>query len=231
MEEIGRMKIAVVYVCPGDVRYDNYICRFLQSYSGYPTEVEHECIVMLNGINTSTDLLCMFSCLKNVRLIEHDNSGWDIGAFQHAAKEVPCDMMVFFGTTSWIKGPRWLDRMADVFVRRGDNLYGCMGNRGAPIVGVYPHIRTTGFWVNPQLMNEYPLRVSRPDQRYPFEHGQNCFTHWVTQVKNRDAFVVTWTGEYLWKDWDNIPNGFHRGNQSALLIGDRVSDPPYHPIP
>lgn len=191
--------------------------------------MDHDSIVVLNGGKRNSELACMFSPLKNLSFYEHDDSGWDIGAFQKVASEVSCDMMVFFGTSAWIKGPGWLDRMANAFQKHGDHLYGVMGNQGMGTV-VHPHIRTTGFWMSPSLLNSYHTRVTRVDQRYPFEHGQRCLTRHVWDL-GRKAFVVTWGGEYEYPNWDSIPNGFHRGNQSALIIGDRISDPPFHPVP
>jgi hypothetical protein len=79
-------------------------------------------------------------------------------------------------------------------------------------------------------MNGYPHRITQPDKRYEFEHGKTCFANWI-KAMGLKAWIVTWDNEYLWADWDDIPNGFHRGNQSALLCGDRLSEPPYHPVP
>lgn len=224
------MKIVLVYIYPSTLngQSDDYVCRFLNSYAENKTSVDHESIVVLNGGKPNSYLTCMFSCLQNMRFFEHDDSGWDIGAYQHVAAEVPADLMVFIGTTTWIKGPGWLERIAGSFKKHGDNLYGVMGNQG--MGPVHPHIRTTGFWMSPSLLNSYHTRVVRHDQRYPFEHGQKCLTRHVWDLKKK-VFVVTWYGEYEYPNWDSIPNGFHRGNQSALLMGDRISDPPFYPIP
>lgn len=225
------MKIAIVYIYPSVLNgsTDDYVGRFLTSYVKNKTSVPHESIVVLNGGKPNSYLACMFSYLQNMSFFEHDDSGWDIGAYQHVAAEVPADLMVFIGTTAWIKGPGWLERIANSFQKHGDHIFGSMGNQGNGN-GVHPHIRTTGFWMRPGFLNEYPIRVTTPAQRYPFEHGQECLTRFVWN-RQRKAFVVTWSGEYEYPNWDSIPNGFHRGNQSALIFGDRVSDPPYYPIP
>jgi len=226
------VKVAIVYIYPSALNgaTDDYVGRFLSSYVRNPTKVYHDSIVVLNGGKQSSELLCMFSCLKNCRFFEHDDSGWDIGAFQAvAAANAQYDVMVFLGTSAWIKGPSWLDRIVETFSHHGDHLYGVMGNQGNGN-GVHPHIRTTGFWMRPGLLNEYPVRVNTPGQRYPFEHGQQCLTQFVWS-RRKKAYVITWNGAYEYPNWDSIPNGFHRGNQSALIIGDRVSDPPYYAIP
>lgn len=225
------MKVAIVYVYPAHCcdRYDDYTYRFLQSYSNFKPKADHESIVMVCGGEANTETKCMFGCLKGLHVIKYNNEGWDIGAFQWAARNFQADLMVFFGTTAWIKGNGWLDRMIQSFEKHGDHLFGTMGNRGNSIVGVHPHIRTTGFWLTPKLMNSCPFRVTHPAHRYPFEHGPNCLTKHAWNM-GRKALVVTWNGEYEWAQWDMIPNGYHQGNQSALIVGDRNSDPPFHPI-
>jgi hypothetical protein len=222
------MKIAITYVFPamlGD-KYLEYAVRFLQSYHAFPPGIEHDSVVVINGSTSTSETLCLFSALPNLTLLEHDNSGYDIGAFQHAARVTPCDLMVFFGSSSWFNGKCWLQRMAQAFSRYGNALYGTMGNRGNPMFGVAPHLRTTAFWLPPRLMNEYPMRVTQPGQRFPFEHGPNCLTTWVTAQGLR-SWEVTWTREYLWQNWGDDPNGYQKGNQSGLIAGDRLCLPPY----
>lgn len=227
------MNVVVVYVYPGnDARnYESYVMRFLESYHSYPAGHPHQSVVVIPKHLHRTETLCLFSVMENLILLEHDNSGWDIGAFQLAAQTFPqADLMLFFGTTTWIKGFGWLRRVVESFEKHGDALYGAMGNRGNTRIGVYPHIRTTGFWVRPEHMNQYPVRILRPEQRYPFEHGKDSFTQFMFQSGKR-AFVVSWTSEYEMENWDSIPNGYHRGDQTNMLFGDRHSDPPFHPVP
>ena len=222
------MRIEIVYVFPANAGelFAAYAWRFLQSYLAFPPGMEHGTTIVCNGASPSNDLYAIFKMMPNVRFFEHDNSGYDIGAFQHVAREVPCDMMVFFGSSAYLQGGGWLVRMAVSYQRHGRALYGVMGNRG--VGSTHPHIRTTGFWMPPSLLNEYPIKITRPEQRYQFEHGENCLTTWVT-AKGLQCWVVGWSGEYLWADWDNIPNGFHRGNQSDLLSGDRLTEAPFYP--
>lgn len=220
------MKVTIVYIFAAtSPRYDDYASRFLYSYIKNPTDTDHDSIVVVNGAKPTTEIQCRFGALKNLSLFYHDNSGWDIGAFQNVARNVQSDLMVFFGSTSYIKGYGWLDRMVQAYNRHGNHLYGSMGNQGGG--PVHAHIRTVGFWMNPKLFNEYPVKVNRLDQRYPFEHGPNNLTKWIWKQKRR-AFVATWVKEYEYPNWDKIPNGFHRGNQSALLTGDRLADPPFY---
>jgi hypothetical protein len=236
MVERGRpsiqMKIALVYIYApvGGPQWDGYAMRFLESYHANPPGIEHECVVVLNGCRQSSEITCFFSSLRNCCFLEHDDSGYDIGGYQLAARTIPCDLMVFFGGSTFFLRPGWLIRMANSVNLHGNALYGAMGNRGNSQVGVWPHIRTTAFWCDPRLMNEYPIKVTTPGQRFPFEHGRDCFTAWV---KNRGlrSWVITWTRDLLWKEWDDDCNGYQRGNQSSLLAADRMCEAPYYPQP
>jgi hypothetical protein len=225
------MNIVVTFVFPHAPQYLEDVCRFIATYAMCPAGIDHRLIVVSNGGPPTLEMRALTDAMNHtVEWYEHDNSGFDIGAEQAVAHVVPCDMMVFFGATAYIRGPGWLKRMAEAFERWGPaNLYGCMGNDGDSRFGVFPHIRTTGYFLAPTLMNMYPLRVTRPEQRYPAEHGPGCLTQWFKDQGHR-AMIVTWDQEYEWP-WDRIPNGFHQGNQSALLTGDKNSAPPYYPYP
>lgn len=224
---IRDLKVAVVYVhVPNDGKHLDMAQRFAHYFRQNPPLYPHELVVVCNGCAPTDQTRAIFDGLSP-RFIEHDDSGWDIGAYQKAASQVPADLMVFLGGTAYPNRTGWLARMVEAFKKHGVALYGCTANRGDVRVNVYPHIRTTGFWMPPSLMNEYPIRVNRQDQRYEFEHGRTGLTQWVT-VMGLKSWVVSWDGEYLWEQWDQVPNGFHRGDQSGLLIRDRVTDPPFY---
>lgn len=221
------MKLAIVYIYPlaGLGHHLGQAIRFIDSYHQHPPGMDHETVIVCNGGPANDETRILFGSLPNVTLLEHDDSGKDIGGYQMAARSFPCDLMVFLGGSTYIKQNDWLARVSDSFIRNGDTLYGVMGNRGSG--SIHPHIRTTGFWMSPSLFNQYPVQISRDEQRYPFEHGQNCLTSWIYR-QNKNVWVVAWDGEYLQPDWDAIPNGFHSGDQSNLLVGDRLTEPPYY---
>jgi len=124
-----QMKIAMVYVYAGTMgqKYDDYAQRFVQCYHDFPPGIEHDSIVMLNGVRETSEIACMFSPLPNLSLIMHDNSGFDIGAFQHAAKVVPCDMILFFGASTFMRRAGWLLRMVEAYQKHGPGQYGRWG--------------------------------------------------------------------------------------------------------
>lgn len=226
------MRAIVVYVFPNTGAFDNLARRFVADYQRFPPgEVEHAVVVVVNGGSIDKKCEDIFRPIGNCIFLPHDNSGFDIGGYQHAARTLGhmCDLMVFFGASTYLKGPNWLMRMAVSFLKHGPALYGVMGNQGDARVNVKPHIRTTGWWIPPSLLNKYPVVVSKPEQRHPFEHGPDCLTSWV-YAQGLKVFVVTWKEEVEWPNWDAIPNGFHRGDQSALLAGDHISEPPYFAI-
>jgi hypothetical protein len=225
--------IVCVYVFPTvpGPHFENAV-RFISSYIMNPAGADHRLVVVSNGGPPTVDMQALIAMLPiQAEIFIHDNSGWDIGAFQAAAHAYPCDMMVFFGTTAYLRGPGWLRRMVEAFEHRGKaGLYGSTANQGNPGVGVFPHIRTTGFWLSPAIMNMYPLRVTDPSQRYPAEHGPHCLTEWC-RAQGYRAWMVAWNGEYEWPYWDSVQNGYHQGNQSNLIVGDRMTAPPFYAWP
>lgn len=221
------MTIDITYVYPGEA-YLPQALRFIESYHLNPPHVEHNTVIALNC--PRDDNCALFESMRNVRFHQHDNSGYDIGAFQSASRASNADMIVFLGASAYCRRPGWLLRMANAFNKRGNHLYGSMGNQGNVNVGVWAHIRTTGFWMAPTLMNKYPNKATSPEHRYPFEHGPENFTQWVWS-QGLKAFVCDWENEYEYPNWDSIENGYHKGNQAALLTGDRNTEPPFHSVP
>lgn len=225
------MKIIVVYVFPVAPHYFDNAVRFVMTYNQHPPGIEHRLIIASNGGPPTDEMKAVIGLLNHPgpEVFIHDNTGYDIGAEQAAARTFPCDMMVFFGASGYLRGPNWLKRMADAFERHGPTaLYGTTANNGDMGVGVYPHIRTTGYFLAPLMFNMYPLKVTRPEHRYPAEHGPNCLTEWFRKSGHK-ALMVTWHHEYEWPFWASIYNGFQHGDQSELLCGDRMTDPPFYP--
>ncbi len=182
----------------------------------------HDTIVALNQSRETSEIACMFSSLPNVTFLERPSGeGMDIGSYQEAAAKFPCDLMVFFGGSTYLKGKGWLKRMAEVYQKHGMGVYGVMANRGDDRFKIRPHLRTTGFWCPPDLMNRYPHRITN-EKRYAFEHGSLCFFDWV-KANRLPVLAVSWTNEYEWKDWD-YPNGFFKGDQSGMMCGDRLTE-------
>lgn len=219
-------RTAVVYVYPvmgGE--HETYARRFAQSYRRFLPATKHRLFVVSNGGQPTTTMKATFAGL-DVSWLVHDDSGWDIGAYRYAARVVPdCDLMVFFGGSSHVRGARWLERMIESFEQHGEAVYGAMGSLGVNI-----HIRTTAFWLSPRLLNRYPYpTTSDRGSRYNFEHSKQSLTMWALSLGLK-AWMVTWDGTFQHWQWDGIPNGFHQGNQSALLAWDKHADPTHYKL-
>ena len=229
------MKITLVYVFPlnGKNNFAPYAHEFVLSYQRHPPGHEHDTLVVCNGEPATDTSKALFNPLPNVSFIDHDNSGWDIGAFQLAARNSTSDMMLFCGSYTYFRKAGWLLRMREVFEQFGNALYGSTGNQGDQRFGVYPHVRTTGFWCDPKLLASYPMKVTQAGaggERYKMEHGQDCFTGWVVRL-GKQALIVGWDCVHEVTSCNSIPNGYHQGNQENLLVGDRLTAPPYYHAP
>jgi len=202
--------------------------RFVDSYRQYPPGADHAMAVISNGGVPSATAKSQFDSIKpGTRFLIRDNRGKDIGGYQFAAQQLPCDLMVFLGGASYIRGAGWLTRMLEAYNMYGDGLFGCTGNQGELYAKVWPHIRTTGFWCNPKIINEHPFRVGSDNQRYAYEHGPLCLTSWVLSQR-KPCIVVGWKDMRPVEVCNSMPEGFHQGSQSNILIGDRLTAPPYH---
>lgn len=202
--------------------------RFAETYMKYPAGYSHALVISCNDPNWESykhvfnGIPCIFT--------DSDNFGWDIGAFQLAAHTIDCDLMMFFGSSAYLTGEGWMNRVVKSTEKYGFGIYGSMASGGDPPIGVYPHIRTTGFWMNPSLLKSYPYLVEGNKlSRYAFEHGPHNITNW--SIENGGvAMSVTWIGEYEIDKWAVAKNAFRNGDQSAVIVRDKLCDPPFWPI-
>lgn len=193
------MKIAITYVFPQvDLpRYAPLARRFADTYMSNPPGVaDHKLYVIANGANPNQQLKALVSPLP-VSWMMHTNFGKDIGAFQMAAATIDCDLLVCFGAHIFFWKPGWLDRMVKAYQDFGPSLYGAWGFH-QPM----NHIRTTAFWLPPELLNSYPTQVSN-GYRYEFEHGQTSIVA-HSQKMGFQPYMVTQRGVYGVKDWHHV---------------------------
>lgn len=220
--------LVLVYIYPVfGGKYDDYAKRFAVSFRSTKPAIPYKLVVVSNGSPPRPDMQQTFAEFSPV-WFTHNNQGWDIGAFQRVSESIPAHTMVFFSNSAYFLKPGWLERMIEVSDKHGPALFGSMGNMGDKGARVWPHIRTTGFWTSPTIFNQYPLKVTSPHQRYEFEHGRNCLSEWATNV-GLTKWVATFDQVYPYPHWDACPNCYHRGNQSGLLSGDRLTEPPFYP--
>lgn len=223
-----KKEIVVVYIYPTNAgsKWDDYAARFARLYKKFMPTIDHRLIVVANGGPPSRKALETMAPLKP-DWIHYNNEGWDIGAYQHVARTVPADLMVCLGASTYFRKAGWLERMVEAARKKGLGFYGAMGNKGDYRKKIWPHLRTTGFWFDPVLLNAYPVSVKKKSQRYEFEHGQTCLFEWA-KTFGIPVWVVTYDGEYEIPHIHRIKNGYQTGDQSNLLTGDRLTEPPYY---
>jgi hypothetical protein len=223
------MKICTVYNYPTSnfgPEHARLAERFVTTYRENPPLMDHMMVVVSNGRPANGQAHSQFSFIEGTKFLSRENIGMDIGSYQFAAQTVICDLMVFFGGSTYFRGPGWLRRMAEVYQQLGDGLYGCTGNQGDGRVRVWPHVRTTAFWCNPKLLNAHPFRVTDNSQRYPYEHGSEGLTTWALST-GRKAWVVTFNDVKPLDQCDSLVGGYHSGNQEQLMVGDTLCGIPY----
>ncbi len=222
------IRVDAVYVhLVGNHESESMAHNFVASVLNYPSGIDLNWVILCNTRDAvlSDSMNALFSQLGRVSYFKHDNSGWDIGAFQAYCRKSSADMIVFFGSSSYARKPDWATTMVSAFRTHGPNaIFGATGNLGSG--DVFPHVRTTAFWCTPELFNRYPKTVTSPDQRYPFEHGPEGLTMWAWS-QGYQVYVVETENVYAFPDWDNGPEGYHRGTQKNLLFGDRITTAPY----
>jgi hypothetical protein len=228
------LNLEVVYVhVVGDAGSESSARRFVESALKYQPGAAVTWVIACNspyGNQLSQTMQDVFSKLGKVVYFKHDNSGYDIGAFQAYSRQSQADILLFFGKTAYFRRHEWAFPVLNAFRTCGENaIYGTHGNMGDQRVNVSPHVRTTGFWLSPKVLNRYPITVKTPDMRYPFEHGPNGLTMWAWS-QGMQVLVVDGDGIWQFPTWDDSTEGFHRGTQRALLFGDRLSEPPYYQV-
>lgn len=227
-------KIIVVYIyaLAGAEGWRDRASRFVDTYLKNPAGIDHELVVVCNGAPANADTHALFAAIPGVRFMNHDDSGWDIGAYQMASRTLACDLMMFCGGWTYFKKPGWLLRAWKVYTEYGYALYGSTGHQGHLQGNIHPHVRTTGFWCHPSLLKEYPFLVTQHGaggQRYAMEHGSNCLSNWALW-QDIPRYIVGWDCVIPLEYCDTIPNGYHHGDQSNVLMGDKMTAPPYYPI-
>lgn len=222
--------IAVVYVhVPNDIPHAQWAWDFVHSYLANPPGYDHKMIVVCNGAQPTEEMRRLFLKLPNVSFFYHDDSGWEIGAYIKLSQSLDTDLMLCLGGSTQLLRANWLARMMDAYEKHGFGLYGATTNNGDLPCRVHPHVRTTGFWLPPKLLKHYPHTVTSDRRsRFAFEHGPNNLTLWTWSLGFK-AWQVTWDTETEWPGWDKVPNGFHRGDQSQILVSDRMCRAPFYP--
>lgn len=195
------MRTVLVYCYPniGNKHYDECAKRFSSHYvKNPPGESNHELVVVVNGGGKLTQRQEKLFDPLVPTFIFHDNSGRDVGAHRVAARDIPCDLIVFLGSPCWPGKPGWLDRIIKVYNETGPSLCGnwCFH---APA----PHVRTTFYWGPPQIFNSSTLPIDN-GLRYEWEHGNRSITRHAMKL-GFPVIQVTWSWVLGIESWTHAP--------------------------
>lgn len=206
------MRVAICYIFPTALaaKYVPLARRFVESYMDHPPgSTDHDIYVSVNGgIEMGEWNKKIFEPLP-CQFFQHNNYGKDIGAFRVAADQIPCDLLVCMGSHIHFHRDGWLDRMVMAYEENGPTVYGPWGFQSPR-----PHLRTTAFWLPPELLLAHPLKVS-DRERYQFEHGSDSITLWC-QKQGLEPIMVTWDGCYQMPEWHPVDR------KSSLFIDQHM---------
>ena len=206
------MKVAIAYCYP-QVNLRSYFplaSRFMDTYRKFPAGEAHELHVICNGGEPGSAYRAPFKGTSSAFHVR-DNTGWDIGSYQWAAENIPCDLLVCLGAPVHFHRSGWLVRMVESYLNNAPCLCGCWAY-------LHPnwHVRTTAFWTDPNIIRSYPYVIgSARSSRYDFEHGKNSITRHVLKA-DMDCIMVSWKGEFGLKQWSN-----HAPGTSDSLVHDQ----------
>ena len=216
------MKICICLICvtQGPISAD-YASRFVATFREYPPGVDQfDLLVICNGGPLSLELSLIFAPLTPQFFPRPNDPGWDVSAYQDAARG-PCadyDMMVCCGESIYFHRAGWLKRLADAWTKHGPGMYGSLSSNL-----VRSHLNTTGFCCHPLLLKQYPTKVDSRADRYEFEHGQNALWRRIA-ARGMPVRLVTWDGEYEPRRWRMPQNILWRGNQTNCLVWCQHTD-------
>lgn len=207
------MKVAVIYVFPQveAKKYEMMAHRFATQYMSHPPgESDHDLIVCVNGGGQITPRQEKLFDPLVPTFIYHNNVGKDLGAYMMAARNVPCDLLVCIGAPARPRMAGWLDLMVRAVENNGPGVYGCWAFHEPAV-----HIRTTVFWISPELLTAYPHVIDNSN-RYQFEHGPDSIALWCMK-RGFPALQVTRRGVFSVEKWHYI-------NHEDSLFADQHMD-------
>lgn len=214
--------VTLIYVYPsGEFRtdeHDSYAKRFVQTYIKFPPNYAHETIVVCNGGPPNDFIHDLFRDIP-CSFFEHDDSGWDIGAYLAVARVIHTEAVFCCGGLTSFKRYGWLKRMVDAWAVHGRGMFGSLGSFQYGV----KHFATTGFLCPTTLLRQYPKQVITYEERAEFEHGANCITTFALQLGMK-ALLVTWDGVYSLDEMRRPANVLNKGNQSNCLTYYKQTD-------
>ena len=208
-----RVCIAYIAVALGPITPD-YASRFVATFKEYPPGHDADVMVICQGGPLSTELAMIFAPLNPIYYPRPNDPGWDISAFQDAARG-PCadyDAVLWLGESNYFHREGWLKKLVDAWKMYGPGMYGPYASNA-----IRGHLNTTAFFCAPSLVRQYPFRAADRPSRMEFEHGENAL--WRRANKNGlPVMMVTWDGAWQPRVWRMPKNIIWRGDQSNCLM-------------
>jgi hypothetical protein len=205
-----KIQIAYIAVTHGP-KTAEFASRFVGSWLEHGPGADCELLVCSNGGPLKPEIALLFMPLDARFLPRENDAGWDVSAFQQAARQTGADMLVCMGESCYFWKSGWLQRMVEAWQHYGPGMYGFFATHA-----VRAHLNTSAFCIDPKLLARFPT-VASNGGRYEFEHGRRSFWLWVMQQR-RPAVFVTWKGFYPPGEWRRSGNGLNSGDQSDLLV-------------
>ena len=238
--------LAVVYLVWGPLGPEP-VREFINSYTRHPPGISHELVVLLNGVEAQqrAALLAPLAGVAHT-LLELEEPVQDLAAYARAAVLLEHELVCCLNTYSVILADGWLNTLARATLLPDVGLAGASGSwesqaewrRGQARHWLRhlsaartlrrdfprfpnPHLRTTAFAIERQLLVELDLeRASEKYVAYLLESGRQSITRMVQDcglrvlVAGRDGRV------YDPPQWARSAT-YRSGAQQNLLVADR----------
>ncbi len=231
------MNIALLYPTPNesDEAWDTFrpfVKRFTDTLRYIDPEWPYEVYPIFNT-KWSEELVDLFDGIKHTP-IHYPGSGFDIGATQFAAKQLPGNYFtISFSSRCYFHRAGWLKRMALAREGWGRALY-CMSATRSPVF----HSCSRGYGWDAIDFSNYPHLIETRSLGPFFEVGNELarYWKWAKPVEGGKPFwdwarsagmpvkVVTFSGIYEPQQTIGMKNCFRNGDQSDILIWDKHTD-------
>lgn len=130
---------------------------FLESYRAHPAGIEHDLHVILKGFPDETTRVAARALFAPfaANLIELDDTGYDIGSYLAAARQVADNRLAFLNTFSEILADNWLAHLDAALKRPDVGLVGATGSWQSLGSAYEAALLRLAFWVR------HPVRYVR----------------------------------------------------------------------
>ena len=199
----------------------DWLARFLGSMRRFPAGHDHRLVLILKGFEGDDGPVR--AAAPGAGFVEIDDSGFDIGAYRHAAGVLDCDRCLFLNSHVAVEGEGWLAHLSAALDLPGTGAVGATASwerhsQDAPFPN--PHLRTNGFLIDRRLFLslEFGPLASKRDGNL-FEGGPNSMTRQLA-ARGLAVRMVGRHGHAVGaEDWPEA-GIFRSGNQENLMISD-----------